>query len=143
MNLKDIGSVSQSGFPARRSVRRGGRGRGKGAHVGVPTEHMTNLQSAMSKGDHAGARSHAFALIRSLPKGQQGVPTPNDLADASGPADAASSGEDDMDGMNDTGLPSKLPSANTPVKGGSTGNMRLAQMLKAKGMAKPPKAGAY
>ena len=59
-------SMSTSGFPPRRPTRRGGRNKSK--PVGTPSTHLQNLTGAMSAGDHPAARSHAFALIRSLPQ---------------------------------------------------------------------------
>jgi len=134
-------SISAMGFPSRKPTRRGGRGKGPAGSAGVPVDHLKNLTNAMELGDHAQARSHAFALVRSLPKAQQGIPSPNDIPEASGAPDAASSGADDIDGPNVTSTKA-MPPANTPAKAPS-GGMRLAQMLKAKGMAKPSKAAGY
>lgn len=44
--------------------RRGKRGKGKPA--GNPHEHHKNVGAALAKGDHAAAKQHAFALVRSL-----------------------------------------------------------------------------
>ena len=99
-------------------------------------DHMKNLTNAMDIGDHAKARSHAFALVRSLPKAQLGVPSPNDLPDASGAPDAASSGTSDYSGPANVNLSAK-PNANTPASPSGKGT-RLAQALKGK---RPPMAG--
>ena len=116
-----------AGFP-RRKTRRGGRGRKAVGSAGVPVDHMKNLTNAMSLGDHGKAKQHAFALIRSLPKAQLGVPLPNDLPDASGPTDATASGGDAIDGPNVTSVKA-MPKNNAPAK--PAGNpMRLAAMLK-------------
>lgn len=122
-------SVEESmGMPPRKKLtRRGGRRKSAGS-AGVPIDHMKNLTNAMELGDHAKVKAHAFALIRSLPKAQMGVPSPNDLPDASGPSDAASSGTDDFSGPKLTSM-SAMPKANTPASGAGK-SMRLASMLR-------------
>lgn len=55
-----------SGMPSgKKKTRRGGRGRAKGP-VGDPNKHLANVQAALQADDHATAKTHAFALMRSL-----------------------------------------------------------------------------
>lgn len=117
------------GAPARKKTRRGGRRKAVGS-AGVPTDHLKNLTNAMELGDHAKVRSHAFALVRSLPKAQMGIPSPNSLPDADGPADAASEGTDDIDGPKVTKMNAPTGGNMTAKPVGGTG-LRLAQMLRA------------
>lgn len=68
-------SVAALGIPKRRKTRRGGRKKG-GGPVGDPMTHHANLGTALKAGDHGAARSHAFALIRSLPQSTPRSPAP-------------------------------------------------------------------
>ncbi len=80
---------SHVGNPPHRKIRRGKRG--KGGPKGSPKDHHKNVGMALEKGDHAAARSHAFALVRSL-----NVPTdaaPVQVAQPAEPKPAKPSGE--------------------------------------------------
>lgn len=137
-------SMQAAGFP-RRPTRRGGRGRGRStgslSSSGVPTDHLKNLTNAMELGDHTGVKKHAFALIRSLPKAQQGLPRPNDANGAQGPKDAAQSGTNDSTNA-DKGVTElkKLPNGNGDKGTTNSGSVRLAAMLKGRRQPKTPKA---
>lgn len=61
----------ETGMPSestRKPTRRGPRKKAAPV-IGTPKDHHANIGTALGKGDHAGARKHAFAFIRSLPKG--------------------------------------------------------------------------
>lgn len=63
-----------AGMPSgKKKTRRGGRGRSKGP-VGNPDTHMKAVQAALAADDHATAKTHAFALMRSLHAKAPGEP---------------------------------------------------------------------
>lgn len=131
-----MNTAQSMGFPSRKPTRRGGRNRNPVGSAGVPINHLKNLTNAMEIGDHAKVRSHAFSLIRSLPKAQQGQPSPNDVPGASGAPDATATGTDDGPSMNVSSADA-LPKSNSPAKPSGTGP-RLAAMLKGrKGIGAP------
>lgn len=109
--FKSIGEAA-SGMP-KRPTRRGGRNKIQSNSAGVPSDHLKNLTNALNANEHGKAKNHAFALIRSLPKAQLGVALPNDLPDAKGPPDSASSGADDgpSPAAKVSGMPSRLAMA--------------------------------
>lgn len=61
----DFANETGMAGPPRKKTRRGKRK--QSGPPGNPNDHHTKLGLAISSGDHAGARKHAFALIRSLP----------------------------------------------------------------------------
>jgi len=53
-----------SGFPKRKKTRRG-KG-GKGTPIGDPTDLHQKMGDALKAGNHAEAKAHAFAMVRTL-----------------------------------------------------------------------------
>lgn len=53
-----------SGFPKRKKTRRG-KG-GKGTPIGDPHDLHAKMGDALKAGDHAQAKAHAFAMVRTL-----------------------------------------------------------------------------
>lgn len=55
-----------SGQKPKKKTRRGGRGTGAKKFQSDPASHMDAASKALAAGDHATAKKHAFALVRSL-----------------------------------------------------------------------------
>lgn len=90
------------GMPAgRKPTRRGGRRKGPG---GDPHVHLGNAKTALGAGDHAAARSHGFAFIRSLDKLGQTTGTGQASAQAKAAPQAAAA-------------PTAVPTVQTPAAG--------------------------
>lgn len=92
--------------------------------VGDPQTHLGNLSTALAQGNHLQAKSHAFALIRSLPKVGQ--------ADGVPPITGPSAADDPT---MTPAMPMAVPKATMPTKPKAGNPARLASALKA--MKKP------
>lgn len=125
--MNDESMESMTGMPVgKKKTRRGKRARGNTVNTAnSPTAHLDNAKKAHAAGDHAEAKRHAFAFVKSLPSS---VVPDADPADPNAPPIKLA------DGGNTMSIPDDEPVSSPPIvpKPGLSGSSKLAGILKAR-----------
>lgn len=120
--MNDSSMESMTGMPTgKKKTRRGKRSRGAASAPAHPHSHLDNARKAHDDGDHAGAKRHAFAFVKSLPTAAPVIGEP-DMDDAAEPVKKAPLN------LATALVPDDEPTIATKPSGAS----KLAAMLKAR-----------